>query len=953
MSEPCQQGKVENNSNPKKVYENSNTFEESKDTQYYLITLEDSNGEHQQIKIFKNSDAAEIAFNFCKENNLDYKSMKYIKKNIQKIIEQFDEPNHKFFFLDNSYSSIQEVEEENMVSETTLLDNEANKEKNMNKNRIKEIKFQNFTDKSKNINNANIIKSNEINKKNNFEKNKENKNQDIGNNITKNINDKMNNNIELENNFKNDKLQIQGNNIELIIKSKNINESNKNTQKIDEFMKNEEDLIKPINQIQYNNKNEKQNTIIQEPKNINIKTEQKKDFFKIDFDLIKEKMKNIKLKNSVLKVQKNKENLNEKKIFYKTEKNSKKKKNMNNANLKKQFLLKERISNKKKVTNMNENIIEKLIKSLNRKQNSKIKNYNNLKQEETSKGNKTFTENKISNIKKDKEKEIFFKKTSKNKNTILSHKTDILNGDTMKLLGKENENLKTMERLRMHSNRLTPQNFSKLYTHTKESSNPKIVFRPKKEKILRLRNILQTNKEVLTNLLTNIFSHNSKKSNINKIIQNNNEIQNKNSLKNRIKKNKVKRRKNSYINREEISKRSYDFIKSNDLNKIHFEKEMKVLGTESRNKRITEMRKELDNIFNSNILKTNYVINKRCRIINKKNKKNISMNLSRYFSNINKPNKPKREVSETNTSNNNFTHTYESEKENKTYKYSGTLTFGNSSIFSNNKSNILTIINPKRNHTKYLKSDHLLTINNYNANIKNYRVLNNINTYQTWKKIIGMKNKDNDNSSMKKMKKNNRDLNNINSLCSLLSNQDKQANNIDNSETNLKVQDQYYTINNTINITNNNSLMGNFVNNHKKNSSFKTSKMTNLINKIFKYLDKDNMGFILLNTNQKIKNIFAKNNLILNKEQEIILDKIFKLLFENFKKDNTFELDEDKIIINEKSFLTYMNYIFKNKLNFNERNIFLSIAIDNNANKKRIVLNKIDQKNIFNKFKKI
>jgi hypothetical protein len=93
------------------------------------------------------------------------------------------------------------------------------------------------------------------------------------------------------------------------------------------------------------------------------------------------------------------------------------------------------------------------------------------------------------------------------------------------------------------------------------------------------------------------------------------------------------------------------------------------------------------------------------------------MNLSRYFSNSNKPNKPKREVSETNTSNNNFTHTYESEKENKTYKYSGTLTLGNSSIFSNNKSNILTIINPKRNHTKYLKSDHLLTINNYNANI--------------------------------------------------------------------------------------------------------------------------------------------------------------------------------------------------------------------------------------------
>ena len=92
---------------------------------------------------------------------------------------------------------------------------------------------------------------------------------------------------------------------------------------------------------------------------------------------------------------------------------------------------------------------------------------------------------------------------------------------------------------------------------------------------------------------------------------------------------------------------------------------------------------------------------------------------------------------------------------------------------------------------------------------------------------------------------------------------------------------------------------------------------------------------------------------ILNKEQVNILEKVFKILFENYKKDNNFELDEDKIIINEKSFINYMNYILKNKLNFNERNIILSIANDNNINKKRIGLNKIDQKNLLNKCKKI
>ena len=129
----------ENKKDSKEKSPNKNCNE--KLTQFYLLTLEDSNGERQQIKIYKNSDAEEIAFNFCKKNNLDYKSMKYIKKNIQKIIEKFDEPNHKIFFLDNSYSSIQEVDEENLISENTLIDNEVNKDKNNNKNRIKEIKF--------------------------------------------------------------------------------------------------------------------------------------------------------------------------------------------------------------------------------------------------------------------------------------------------------------------------------------------------------------------------------------------------------------------------------------------------------------------------------------------------------------------------------------------------------------------------------------------------------------------------------------------------------------------------------------------------------------------------------------------------------------------------------------------------------------------------------------------
>ena len=166
-------------SNNKKNINKKNS-EEGKDSQFYLLTLEDNNGEHQQIRIFKNSDPSEIAFNFCKENNLDFKSMKYIKKNIQKIIEQFDEPNHKLFFLDNSYSSIQEVDEENMASENTM--------KSKNSICVNENNNINNKDKANNNSNINCV----IVEKNNDKKDEivnDNKNND---NCVKDLNNKNN-----------------------------------------------------------------------------------------------------------------------------------------------------------------------------------------------------------------------------------------------------------------------------------------------------------------------------------------------------------------------------------------------------------------------------------------------------------------------------------------------------------------------------------------------------------------------------------------------------------------------------------------------------------------------------------------------------------------------------------------------------------------------------------------
>ena len=63
----------------------------TKDNFFVLMTLEDEQGLSKQIKIYKNSDPTELAFDFCKANNLDFNSLKFIKSNIKKTKKSFFE----------------------------------------------------------------------------------------------------------------------------------------------------------------------------------------------------------------------------------------------------------------------------------------------------------------------------------------------------------------------------------------------------------------------------------------------------------------------------------------------------------------------------------------------------------------------------------------------------------------------------------------------------------------------------------------------------------------------------------------------------------------------------------------------------------------------------------------------------------------------------------------------
>ena len=90
------------------------------DVYFYIMTLQ-AEGERHQIKIFKNSNASELAFNFCKTYNMDFQTMKYLKKCIKKIILNFDNKRkNEMIYLLKDNSSIQEVAEEEIITDNSL-----------------------------------------------------------------------------------------------------------------------------------------------------------------------------------------------------------------------------------------------------------------------------------------------------------------------------------------------------------------------------------------------------------------------------------------------------------------------------------------------------------------------------------------------------------------------------------------------------------------------------------------------------------------------------------------------------------------------------------------------------------------------------------------------------------------------------------------------------------------
>ena len=196
---------------------------------FYVMTLQTENGEKHQIKIYENSNASELAFNFCKEYNLDYPTMKYLKKSIKQIIQQFQNTKkNEMIYLFKDNNSIQEVAEEEIITDNSLKKSGTFKKSSQNKkSRItledeeeKNSKNNCSKENNKNINNVenNGNKNKDINtNKENEENLKEKKFENCNNNDVNQLNNKK---IE-KNIIKNLILNENENNDYVVVKSRN------------------------------------------------------------------------------------------------------------------------------------------------------------------------------------------------------------------------------------------------------------------------------------------------------------------------------------------------------------------------------------------------------------------------------------------------------------------------------------------------------------------------------------------------------------------------------------------------------------------------------------------------------------------------------------------------------------------------------------------------------------
>lgn len=141
-----------------------------------ILNLEIEKGVIKQIKLYKNSNSEEVAYNFCKENNIDFSHLNQIKNEIDSLMQKYFKipPEGK-----NSQENVLQKSDSNDIQHNYINSNALNDGNNNNRYYTNNTKG-NLSNNRYNINNRKLFFYQLIEKDKNQKSRRTNKNNSNG-----------------------------------------------------------------------------------------------------------------------------------------------------------------------------------------------------------------------------------------------------------------------------------------------------------------------------------------------------------------------------------------------------------------------------------------------------------------------------------------------------------------------------------------------------------------------------------------------------------------------------------------------------------------------------------------------------------------------------------------------------------------------------------------------------
>ena len=181
----------------------------------FVMTIEIDEGKIEKLKIFFDSKPDEVAYEFCRENNLDFNALKFLTQEIKCVLANGLQEKNKMSLMEDGIKEVNEsqelVSDERKINRNPLSNNANNIDK-MPDN-LNPIKSLNKSESKKKMNSVFFLTSENDVKNTNFENNK--LDNAFNNNNKQNISlekfnykdDLKKRNIRNENNTKNLKVE--------------------------------------------------------------------------------------------------------------------------------------------------------------------------------------------------------------------------------------------------------------------------------------------------------------------------------------------------------------------------------------------------------------------------------------------------------------------------------------------------------------------------------------------------------------------------------------------------------------------------------------------------------------------------------------------------------------------------------------------------------------------------